>query len=442
MMFGFVGVAVDYATWTNQAAKLQQAADGAALAATRELQLGKPDDARLHAIVSGYVESKIHRGRGDGPVSVVTKRLGAQPTGTSPSAGAASARRGVQVTLSQRKNAIMSRLVTPALTDIVVDSVALVSNGTQICVIGLDESAADTIRLADRAKLAAPNCSVYANSVNPVAVRSENNAQLTSKLTCSAGGYRQSSSLNFQPSAPMTDCPKVPDPLVERPPPPVGSCLFTSLLRLERLTRTLLPGTYCGGLVIDKGAQVTMLPGIYVIKDGPLIVGPGGLARGGGDDDDDDDDDDDEGGGGAANKGFLRGNNVGIYFTGTVKPEADGKTRVLKFMKDSVVELTAPRDGPMAGLLIHEDRNAPPDRRFEVLSDMARRLVGTIYIPKGIFSISANQSVADQSEYTAIVTKRLELLQGPNLVLNTRYGDTDVPVPEGIGPNGAVRLER
>ncbi|MFX7629058.1 hypothetical protein ABTJ66_20945, partial [Acinetobacter baumannii] len=72
----------------------------------------------------------------------------------------------------------MSRLVTPALTDIVVESLALLSSGTQVCVIGLDEGAADTIRLADRAKLTAPSCSVYANSINPAAVRSENDAQV------------------------------------------------------------------------------------------------------------------------------------------------------------------------------------------------------------------------------------------------------------------------
>ena len=62
-------------------------------------------------------------------------------------------------------------------------------------------------------------------------------------------------------------------------------------------------------------------------------------------------------------------------------------------------------------------------------------LVGTIYVPRGVFNVSANQSVADQSEYLAVVTKRLELFQAPNLVLNTRYGDTNVPVPDGLGPN-------
>jgi hypothetical protein len=139
----------------------------------------------------------------------------------------------------------------------------------------------------------------------------------------------------------------------------------------------------------------------------------------------------------------LKGANVGFYFTGTVAPDENGVVAPMRFMKESVVEMTAPKTGAMAGLLFREDPNAPADRRFEVVSDSARRLVGTIYLPRGIFSVSANQPVADKSEYTAIITKRMELFQAPNLVLNTRYADTDVPVPPGIGPNsGLTQLTR
>ncbi|WP_375459034.1 pilus assembly protein TadG-related protein [uncultured Enterovirga sp.] len=449
LLFGFVGIAVDYSTWSAQQSRLQKAADAAALGGARELQLGKPDAARLQAIVESIVtEIAPVRGR-DGPISVEASLLGGQ-SGTQTSSSTTSKdgqARGVKVTLRQRKDAIMSKIVTPTLTDIEVFSTASMSGGAVVCVIGLDETSADTIRLDQRALITAPGCAVYANSTNSVAIRSENQARVTSVLTCSAGGYRQSSSMNFQPRAPTTDCPKQPDPLTARQPPPSKSCsLDAKPLVLNGVTRTLSPDTYCGGLVVDKGARVTLLPGVYVMKNGPLIVGPGGYvttAKTGGDDEDDDDDDDDEGGGSSTvNTGYLRGTNVGIYFTGSVKPEADGKIRVMKLMKNSVVELTAPKDGVMAGLLFHEDRSSAPDRRFEVLSDSARRLVGTIYMPRGIFNVSANQSVADQSEYTAIVSKRMELFQAPNLVLNTRYGDTDVPVPEGIGPNSQVRLTR
>jgi hypothetical protein len=55
--------------------------------------------------------------------------------------------------------------------------------------------------------------------------------------------------------------------------------------------------------------------------------------------------------------------------------------------------------------------------------------------------VDGTQPVADQSAYTAIVTRRVELTQSPNLVINSSYDATDVPVPNGIGPaTGKTRL--
>jgi hypothetical protein len=77
------------------------------------------------------------------------------------------------------------------------------------------------------------------------------------------------------------------------------------------------------------------------------------------------------------------------------------------------------------------------------MSNNARKLVGTIYLSKGTFSVNSTQTVADQSEYTAIIVNKLDLAQAPRLVINTNYFSTDVPVPNGIGPyNSVVSLTR
>ena len=129
---------------------------------------------------------------------------------------------------------------------------------------------------------------------------------------------------------------------------------------------------------------MTLTPGIYVMKNGPLVIGPRGQMKKYGDDDDDDVADEDVPG----DRGYLRGINVGFFFTGTVAPDADGSTTVMRLMKNSQVEMTAPTDGPMARTLFHEDRTSPPDRVFEIMSDSAH-LVGTIYLPRGVLVISA-----------------------------------------------------
>lgn len=49
--------------------------------------------------------------------------------------------------------------------------------------------------------------------------------------------------------------------------------------------------------------------------------------------------------------------------------------------------------------------------------------------------IDSASSVADQSAYTVIVARQVDLFDGPNLVLNSDYGSTDIPLPAGVGAN-------
>lgn len=96
----------------------------------------------------------------------------------------------------------------------------------------------------------------------------------------------------------------------------------------------------------------------------------------------------------------------------------------------------------MAGLIFFQDRAAAVTD-FVIESNYTRKLLGTIYLPKGNLIVKADNDVADQSAYTAIVVQKLQLFSGPRLVLNTDYDDTDVPVPEGLGPQGGkLRLIR
>ena len=51
--------------------------------------------------------------------------------------------------------------------------------------------------------------------------------------------------------------------------------------------------------------------------------------------------------------------------------------------------------------------------------------------------IDATKPIADKSAYTVLVVKQLHLYSGPNLILNTDYSASNVPVPMGVGPFGA-----
>lgn len=386
-LVGVAGIAVDYATFTSQVAQLQKAADAAAIAATSELSVSNADRSRLEAVAHSVVQANVPT-RNEG----ITLAIAINED-----------RNGVRVTLAQRKKAVMSRLVTPALTDIQVQASAAMAGRRKLCVLGLDPVKNLTIALDAQARITADGCTVHSNSRDLKGVSSKSSARITAQLICSAGGF-EGSSMNYAGTR-LPDCPTMADPLAGRPPPSVGPCTSKTKLVITG-NRTLLPGTYCEGIEIKgSGTRVDLSPGVYVIRDGQLKV-------------------DDQ--------AILFGRNVGFYFTGTAAS--------FEFLSSSTVNLGAPKDGPMAGILFFGDRAAPDTREYKITSNNARTLLGTIYLPRGFLTVDAKNAVADESAYTAIVTQRIELKQSPNLVLNTDYGMTDVPVPPGIAEAGAIRL--
>ena len=151
------------------------------------------------------------------------------------------------------------------------------------------------------------------------------------------------------------------------------------------------------------GATARLNPGVYVIRNGPLLV---------------------------LNDGALIGEHVGFYF--------DGDLAMMRLDPRSRIDLTAPRDGDMAGFLFFSSRAALGGalnlRRFRIGSDDARTLLGTIYLRDGVLEVDARRPVADRSAYTVIVARRVEVSAGPDLVLNADYDSTDIPVPNGVGP--------
>ncbi|MFH6782918.1 MULTISPECIES: pilus assembly protein TadG-related protein [Methylobacterium] len=442
VVLGVVGLAVDYATWTMQRGTLQQAADAAALAVVSDLQVAGANAQRMQSLADAYVKSNVKLQRGDGAVQVTVtpvarERAGGRFVPADPSNGRTPS--AVTVSLSQRKFAIMSRLVTPQLTDLTATATAETVGSAKLCIVALASTGQSVLHLESRARIEAGDCAVYSLSSHARGLEGDDSSLIQASTTCTVGGYKGRAA-NFKP-LPVTGCPTIKDPMAERPAPPVESCRYNDL-KLRGGTHALDPGTYCGGLMIEDGAEVRLNPGIHVMKDGPLVVGPPQQAvmadqicdtsstssqcRT------------------AANVktiGSLKGDGVGIYFTGNYRNSRLQSTGPLLFLPNSVVELIAPRTGPMAGVIFFEDRASQEGQRYDIMSDAARRLVGTIYLPRGIFRVRSRQVVADQSEYTAIVANKIFLDKEPRLVINTRYGATDVPVPKGLGPtSGAVGL--
>jgi Flp pilus assembly protein TadG len=397
--------AVDYGLFERERVRLQAQVDAAAVASAREMQMAKADSAKIAAVAESFV-------RHSEPDASVQTRVDAEAM-------------SVTVSAQKKYDPKMGNFFWREAPQIAATATAQLNGTMPLCLLALDPKAPATVSLEQSAMMTATGCMVYSDSRHPNGLQAKDNATLKAGLICTAGGRAKTSGAILSP-APVTDCPQMADPLRSRIPPSDTTCRFNETV-VSGVVQTLQPGVYCKGLKITDGAEVTLASGVYIIKDGPLIVDKGGI---------------------------LRGANVGIYLTG---PSSN-----LTFAANSTISLSAPKDGPLAGLLIFDDptgASAPaippyalpipivgglvgkvfkgPAREHKILSDNARMLLGTIYMPKGRLIIDANKPIADKSAYTVLVVERIDLHAGPNLILNSDYSATDVPVPPGVGPYGS-----
>lgn len=429
VIVGLVGGGIDYARLINRRSQLQAAVDAGVLAGGNALKLAA---------------SSIDAVRG---VAEQTVRDAAKPVSDQPFT--------LRVDVSPEKTSVFARaeetvrlsfgtFIGMSSTTIAAQARVNVVGRMRLCMLTLDPGAPGAFNLQKDAQVTASNCSLYSNSLNPIGMVGGDRAMARADTICSVGGYLGIRA-NFAPS-PQTGCPVIEDPLRGRANPPIGSCASLpfpfNLLLLNKIPTidqsiTLEPGTYCSGLQIKKNATVTLKPGVFVFKDGPLIV---------------------------KDKATLMGTGVGLYFTG----DRGG----LLFDKNTTISLTAPTTGEMAGLLMAEQTTVadpldpavlanlldlgvsipltPPPlgltkplRIYRIISNNARTMLGTIYLPTGRLVIDATQPVADQSAYTVVVAQQVNLYEGPNLYLNANYEGTSVPVPKGVGPlSGKLMLSQ
>ncbi|MBV9065868.1 MAG: hypothetical protein JO004_08900 [Methylobacteriaceae bacterium] len=401
LLLGGAAVATQYGQLLNRRSVLQQAADSAALAAAQQLKLANNSDSVIASVAASTAQAdtaSLHD-----TIAVDTQVL--------------QHRTGVTVTVSDNVPLAWGKVLGMSKATVKATSTAqLYGPAGKLCMLALDVKQNGTMQVQKQAQITAKDCVIYSNSSDKNGLQADKGTIVTASFICSVGGVKNGGA-TFNP-LPTTDCPSMNDPLASRPRPPIGSCT-TLLPTVITGVQTLYPGIYCGGVTIKGTARVTLTPGIYVMNNGPLIV---------------------------QDSATLIGQSAGVYFT--------GNQGGLRFDPNTTISMTAPKDGVMAGFLFFEDRTvsapvlppigplgAPPPppygsqpmRQYQISSNNASQFLGTFYLPAGRLIIDASRPVAAQSAYTVIVSRQLLLLNGNNLVLNSDYSSTDVPVPDGVG---------
>lgn len=380
VIFGVVGLSFDYSIYMSQRSGMQEAADQAVLAAVREASLQGWSASAAKAVVDRFVSSTLSgdalsSAQYESTVTVDEKN------------------NRVRVAIRQDGHGYLLLGFVKSNPQIEVTSEAVLASASNICVLTLKETTSRTL-FSRNASMTGVGCGFFANSTDSRAVVARKGGFMSASTICSAGGYGGGNS-SFNPT-PVTDCPPVPDPLAQRPAPKFSGCDFRDT-EIDSSRVTLKPGVYCGGLKITGKSEVNLRPGVYVIKDGEFSI---------------------------QGNATLKGEHVGFYLTGSL-----AKTR---FANSTTISLTAPKSGPLAGILIFEDRNSAPGREFEISSKDAQTLIGTIYLPKGYLKVKGKSKFADASDWTAIIAQDVRILDGPALELNSDYTASDIPVPAGI----------
>jgi hypothetical protein len=393
MIVTLVGVAliaggvVDYSSLVSQRMNVKEAANRAALAAASEMLLVGASEQGALSVAQAIVRNNL----GDDQAEVSLIRPEEDQFG---------------VSVSVRPRTFFPGPVSLAAQTIVETSVAEIAGDGNVCVVALDDDGAAALNFAKDANLAAGGCLVYVNSTHPTALKLHPHASVMADFVCVSGGV--SGPEEVVSGDVLSDCPPVSDPLANRPVPPASSpnCANVTAMTLAAGNFILAHNwrLFCANLTVGPAATLRIKGGIVTFRNSRFVV-----------------------------QGKLFGDGAGLVFTGA--------SSGFSFEPGSQIRLSAPTTGPMAGLLAFQrDAAATPN---SIRSDKAERLVGTIYTPNSTLVIdSASGKVAEQSEYTVIVAGNIELGGGPDLVLNTNYGASSVPVPEGLGNNArnSVRL--
>ena len=339
LVVGGAAFGVDSLYWYVRDLELQAAADAGAYAAAIEMRAGHTEAAMVAASGREAGENGFDPARG-------TLTLNAPPA-----TGGYRRPQAVEVVLVEEQDRFFSGLFDDSTVRAEARSVALYETTSDACVIALDPGAASAVSMRGSAGLTLRGCSVMANSISNTALNLGGSSRLETPCVISGGGVSVSSSLVLTECAqPLTRAPPVADPYRFVPEPmPSGSCLNGNAAVLQ-------PGRYCNGLNLRD--TVHLDPGVYYLEGGDFRANTRAIVTGSG-------------------VTIFLGDGVGTQFNGT-----------------ATINLSAPTEGPYAGLLFFGDREG--ERQSHVFNGGAgSSLTGALYLPAHDVEYAGNFTGAD-----------------------------------------------
>jgi hypothetical protein len=359
VLTGVLGLSIDVGYLRYAKRRLQTAADSAAIAGASELQDG------MAKAKAAALNDSAANGFQNAPPRVT---VDAHPPTTAPFAGKADY---LEVQVSQKAPTYFMRALGVNSTTLTATATAQLGS-SKGCVYSLGLLGGINVN----ANVNAPNCGVVDNALLSIG---------GGCLTAQSIGVVLGLPGGCTNPPPVTGINPAADPLAYVVAPGVAGCNFTRRTVNNgnaRLTTTLNPGVYCGGITVSNtnAGPVVFNPGLYILTGAP------GLSLGG--------------------AGNISGGRVTFYVRGGASVQTQANTNITL-----TAPTTAPTAGIPAGVLFFQD---PGDGQASVLNG-ALSLTGALYFPSAALTLGGNGATA----YVILVAQTIQF-NGP-ITIGTDY---------------------
>lgn len=397
ILFGVMGISIDAGYLYYQKRRMQVAADSGALAAALEFWQGNSSG----YVAAAHTDSQLNGFHSSNGSTVTVNR----PPTQGPRAGHLDF---VEVVVSQDSPAGIMALLGLGSTTVRARAVAGIIYTADACIWILDPTSEKAL-LIESGSYVDSRCGIRVNSNSWNALTVHSDGHLDAKTIEVVGNYTSTSGSTVDVDGPNDVDPPLDPPTVGvssfgDPMFNVGAPSFSTAcnssdpdyrgtnVKTSSTTATLYPGTYCGGLGIESGSNVTLAPGTYVMYGGGFRTSSGSS---------------------------VNGNGVTIYLTHNGPLGGCGDYKGLLIDSNSLANLRAPDNGPMEGMLFFQDRTI--DRAMacdmsRIESNVSSTLAGTMYFPTTTLGILSNTIVI--SEWALIIANKLIIQSGSRYTNN------------------------
>jgi hypothetical protein len=376
----FAAGGVEMVELFSERSKMRSAADSAALWGAQELTISTEPGVEARAVA--FAQKELTELPPQTTLNIVAEVVPAPDK-----------KKALKVTINGNRPSYFGNLFPPGGFNIKVSSTALSIGKRSLCVFAHGTDAVPIIDLQNTAKITAPQCMIHGNDDLSVA----GSAMMT-------GGVVQTVGTAVGPVTPAaeTGAKTIPNPFASTPFPTPPTCSAKQGKLVVSDAQTLPAGTHCRNVQVEGTGVLTLGPGVHYFTEDLAVK----------------------------DSAKLVGSNVVLVF--------DDDSR-FQFNGTADVQLSGQEEGIFAGFVLYAPKTNSSD--FIIDSSHVTKLLGTLYMPNGRLVLGGTGKIAEQSDWTVIVARAMLMKGAANLFINANYGNSPVPVPNGVGPYaGSTRL--